>query len=124
MKHVVTEEKQQRVKRRLIKGGMKAARRQQLDPADVGRLKSVRVQMMPPLLRVTLAITGLVMLALPFMGWLSLWWMLLLLPLGLILLLIGANGRKKEIGNTIAEVGGELAGRLFQEVVVGIFSSL
>lgn len=124
MKRVLSEKKQERIKRRLIKGGVKAARRQELDATDLAQLKRVRVQIMSPVLRITLAVIGLGLWVIPFTGWLSFGWMLLFFPVGMILLLVGANGRKKEIGNTIAEVGGEFAGEVLKEVVVGIFSGL
>ena len=115
---------QQRIRRRVIKGGVKAVRRQKLDATDLARIEHIRVQVMSPVIRLVLAITGLGLCVVPFAGLISIWWMLVCLPVGLFLLLVAINGRKKEVGDAIAEVGGEFAGELLKEVIAGIASGL
>jgi len=124
MNRTVPEKKRERVKARVIAGGVKAARRQKIDPSDVTQLQDVRVQMMSPAKRIVLAVIGLALCGLPFLGWLSICWMILFIPVGLVFLAVSINGKKKAVGEACEEVGVELVGEALSEVLGGIFSGL
>jgi ABC-type transport system involved in cytochrome bd biosynthesis fused ATPase/permease subunit len=124
MKRVTSDKKRERIKQRVIQGGIKAARRHKIDRSDTEELRRIQVQVMSPVVRLILGVIGVTFCVLPFTGLLSMWWMFLFIPIGLILICVAIYGRKREAEKAIEEIGGEFVGDLLTEVIGEIFSGL